>query len=418
MPERLSACVSEAFLPNPPSMIGVAVSGGSDSMALLHLLHDFCGTYRIDLQAVTVDHRLRPEAAAEADMVAQRCATIGVPHTTLTWDDWHGQGNLQGAARDARYRLMARWAVSRGIDTVALGHTLDDQAETVLMRLSRRSGVDGLSAMARRSLRDGVTWVRPLLAARRAVLRQYLTEKGIGWSEDPGNEDDRYERIKVRKALDVLGPLGISTEVLGDVAENMGQARKALEWQTFLAARKTLEIKAGAIVLDVQSYFLQPEEIQRRLMVHAVNWISGGSYGPRRAALSGVISALRIGQAATLDGCHFIRNADRLWVFREFNAVRTAVTPTDMLWDGRWRMTPSNGGRHDPALRVRALGPDGLVQCRDWRASGLPHPVAQSTPSVWRDEELVAAPLVGQPGNWAAAPCDDPDTFFAALLSH
>lgn len=398
--------------------MGVAVSGGSDSLALLHLLHDFCATHGIDLHAVTVDHRLRPEAADEADMVAQRCALIEVPHTILTWEDWQGQGNLQGAARDARYRLMSDWATARGIDTVALGHTLDDQAETVLMRLSRQSGVDGLSAMARRSLRDGMTWVRPLLSARRAVLRQYLSEKGIEWADDPGNEEDRYDRIKMRKALKVLGPLGIDAEVLGVVAANMGQARRALDWQTFLAAKHLLQIEAGAIVLDGPAYFLQPDEIQRRLLVRAVNWVGGGTYGPRRTAVAGVIAALRKGQAATLDGCHFIRIANRLWVFREFNAVRNTVAATDALWDDRWYMTPHDPARHDPALKVRALGPDGLLQCRDWRASGLPHLVAQSTPSVWHEDELVAAPLVGQPGNWTAALREEPDTFFAALLSH
>ena len=146
MLERLPELVSEAFLPHPPQVLGVAVSGGSDSMALLHLMHEFCQINKIELQAVTVDHRLRPEAAQEAAHVARQCAEMGLPHDTLIWQDWSGEGNLQNAARNARYHKMACWAGTRGIDTIAVGHTADDQAETVLMRLARRSGVDGLLA--------------------------------------------------------------------------------------------------------------------------------------------------------------------------------------------------------------------------------------------------------------------------------
>ncbi|WP_281992613.1 tRNA lysidine(34) synthetase TilS [Sulfitobacter geojensis] len=418
MPERLPNCLSEAFLPHPPAAMGVAVSGGSDSMALLHLLCEFCAAKHIRLQAVTVDHCLRPEAASEAAHVAQVCANIGVPHHTLVWDAWRGEGNLQNAARHGRYQAMANWAKERGIDTIATGHTADDQAETVLMRLARRSGVDGLSAMSGRTLREGITWVRPLLRTRREVLRSYLTHRGIHWVEDPSNKDARYDRIKARNALEHLAPLGIDAEALGEVAENMETARRALEWHTFLAAKHLVTLDAGAVLFNEAELNLQPVEVQRRLMIKAINWVTQSYYAPRRGALANLRAALSEGQAATMNGCHIRRIGSKIWVFREFNAVRTVDTATGGLWDGRWSLTAHHPSAQDADLRVRALGLEGLEQCADWRITGRPHVLLQSTPGVWRGDTLVAAPLAGCAQNWHAELVEDQDTFFASLLSH
>ena len=129
----------------PPGPVAVAVSGGGDSVALLLLLQE---TGARPLAAVTVDHGLRPESAAEAAAVAALCSARGIAHTLLRWEEPAGAGNLQARAREARRRLIGDWARGRGIGAVALGHTLDDQAETFLLRLARGSGVDGLSGMA------------------------------------------------------------------------------------------------------------------------------------------------------------------------------------------------------------------------------------------------------------------------------
>lgn len=418
MTERLPEYVSEAFLPHPPRLMGVAVSGGSDSMALLHLLTEFCELHQIELHAVTVNHGLRAEAANEARTVAAHCAEIGVPHETLLWEDWSGKGNMQKAARDARYAKIADWAERKDICTVAVGHTADDQAETVLMRMARRSGLDGLSGMQHRVLRDGITWVRPLLQTRRETLRTYLKENKISWIDDPSNDNDRFDRIKARKALNVLSDLGIDASVLAEVAGHLSQARRALDWQTFLAAKQVIKIEAGAMVLDETVLRLQPDEIQRRLFVNAISWVSGSTYGPRRGAISAVMSGLRKGQAGTADGCHIRRIAARIWVFREYQSVKDIVCATDELWDGTWRMVPTGSAQHEPGLEVRALGMEGLEQCPDWRSTGRPHVVLQSTPSIWRGDELVSAPLAGFAQDWDCALEGGADAFFAALLPH
>ncbi len=418
MTPRLTQQVADAFLPHPPDVLGVAVSGGGDSMALLHLMHGFCAFHGVKLRAVTVNHGLRAEATSEAEIVKRYCASLGVLHETLLWRDWDGAGNLQNAARDARYGLMAAWAKEHGISTIALGHTADDQAETFLMRLSRRSGVDGLSAMSSRIVREGVTFVRPLLEANRADLRSHLQSQGIAWIEDPSNEDTTFNRIKARNILEALAPLGIDAESLSEVAAHMSQARKALDWQTFLAAQEIVQIDAGAIVICERKLRILPDEIQRRLLVRALSWISGESYPARRAAITTLMQALRKGQAATVDGCHARRAQGHIWVFRELNAVKDIEAPLDTLWDARWRLVPADPNDDWRDVTVRALGQHGLEQCPDWRASGRPRAVLLSTPAVWRNDVVISAPLAGNCQKWHADVDGGEETFFAALLTH
>ena len=387
-------------------------------MALLHLMHVFSTLHGSKIRAVTVNHGLRAEAAEEALMVQRFCARLGVQHDILEWDDWDGRGNLQNVARDARYRRMAAWAGAHGIDTITLGHTADDQAETVLMRLARRSGVNGLAGIPERIAREGVAWVRPLLAASRDQLRAYLRGQQIDWVEDPSNEDLTYDRIKARKALTHLADLGIDAAGLSVVAQNMSKARAALDWQTFLAARDIAHVDAGAVVFKDREMRIMPEEIQRRLLVQAVNWISGRRYPARRGAVSNMLSGLRKGQAATADGVHACRVQGCIWVFRELNAVQQHVSRLDALWDGRWQITSPDRPTDVEGLHIRALGQKGIEQCPNWRDQGRPHVVLLSTPAVWQGDAVVAAPLAGWGQKWHAEVVGGKESFFTALLAH
>ena len=415
---RLTQQVANAFLPDPPDSLGVAVSGGGDSMALLHLLHGFCALHGARLHAVTVNHGLRAEAGAEAALVGRFCASLGISHDVVVWENWDGTGNLQAEARAARYKQMAIWAGKRGIQNIALGHTADDQAETVLMRLGRRSGVDGLAAMPRRMVRHGVSWVRPLLGASRHELRTYLQDRRIDWCEDPSNEDPKFERVKARRALVALADLGIEARGLAIVADQMAQARTALNWNTFLAARELATVDAGAVVLSERRMRILPKEIQRRLLVQALRWISGATYPARRAAIATLMTELGKGQGATVEGCHARRIKGDIWVFREHAAVRNLTSTPDELWDARWRLSPRNGDVDVAGMTVRALGPDGVEQCPGWRDARRPHAVLLSTPAVWRGDTVIAAPLAGNDQNWHADLDGGAETFFAALLSH
>ncbi|WP_299963350.1 tRNA lysidine(34) synthetase TilS [uncultured Roseobacter sp.] len=411
----LGSQIAEHLLPSPPPAIGIAVSGGGDSMALLHLLYDFARDHPVQLHAVTVDHGLRPDAGAEAAAVAARCAELGIPHQTRRWTGWDHQGNLQKAARDARYALITDWAQDNRLQTVALGHTLDDQAETLLMRLARGAGVDGLTGMSPRRLSLGITWLRPLLGASRADLRADLTARGVAWIEDPSNEDLRFDRVRMRKALDLLSPLGIDAHALGQVASNMARARDALSWQAFLEARRIARSEAGAVCLDWRVYRTLPDETARRILLSALGWISGSDYVPRRRPVLGLIELLKAGTGGTVDGCHAWRNHDMLWVAREYQGVRDVTCSTTELWDGRWRV---EGGPEHANLHVAALGTAGLAQLPAWRKTGRPGEVLRVTPGVWRGPELVAAPAAGLENGWRAQVEGGDDALFAALLSH
>ncbi|WP_195818566.1 tRNA lysidine(34) synthetase TilS [Roseobacter sp. MH60115] len=415
MPQDLGSEVAKHLLPNPPPALGIAVSGGGDSVALVHLLHAFAESHPLQLYAVTVDHGLRAEAAEEAKSVGQLCQSLDIPHTVLPWTGWDGQGNLQKEARDARYKLIAEWARENRLQTIALGHTLDDQAETVLMRLARGAGVDGLSAMTPRRLSRGITWIRPLLGITRADLRHDLQSRGATWLEDPSNDDRRFSRVRMREALKVLTPLGIDAQALGQVAFNMARARDALGWQAFLEARRIARIEAGAVRIDWRAYRTLPDEIARRILLSALRWISGSDYAPRRRPVLALIEALKQGTGGTVDGCQAWRDRDALWIFREYQPVRDVTCPLDAIWDGRWHV---QGGLADERLHIAALGADGLDQLPDWRGTGRPREVLRVTPAVWRGTDLVAAPMAGFRNGWYARIEGGEEAFFAALLSH
>ena len=247
--------VRAAFSGQLPSRIGVAVSGGSDSVALLHVLATLARGTQTTLHAATVDHGLRPEAAEEATHVARIAAGLGVAHETLHWRGWTGQGNLQDAARRARQDLLTRWASRTGISVIAFGHTADDQAETVLMRLGRAAGANGLSVIPRRRLHQGIVLLRPCLSLRRDDLRAYLDRQGIAWVDDPSNDDPRFDRVRARRALPVLETLGIGVDALSAVAANMADVREALDWYTFLAARDMVQIDGpDSVILDFSCF--------------------------------------------------------------------------------------------------------------------------------------------------------------------
>jgi tRNA(Ile)-lysidine synthase len=373
--------------------IGVALSGGGDSTALLHL----CRAAGFRVEAVTVDHALRAESAAEAASVAAWCAALGVRHEVRVWEHGAVSGNLMDAGRRARMRLIGDWARDRGIGVVALGHTRDDQAETFLMGLSRVAGLDGLSGMRRGWDEGDIRFHRPLLDAGREELREWLRGQGICWIDDPTNENDRFTRVKARKALVALAPLGITGERLAEVAGHLAQAQAALGMQVAAAAGQWVEEQAGALRIGA-GLWAEPVEVQRQVVVAALLWLTRATYAPRAGEVERLRAAMMAGRDATLAGCLFRRG----WLMREPRAVGGPV-PVGQVWDGRWVVTGPEGD-------VRALGAEGLRQVPGWRDTGLPRDVLQVTPGVWQGDRLLAAPLAGVSAGWQAL-LQNPFTF-------
>jgi tRNA(Ile)-lysidine synthase len=403
------------FTSPPPARIGIAVSGGGDSVALMHLLHACFSNDPVELMVATVDHGLRAESRREAEQVTEMAQQLGLRHEILTWEKGPTDtGNLQDQARRARYNLLTDWARKNGIPVLALGHTADDQAETVIMRLMRASGVTGLAGIPQRRTQNGVSLLRPLLELRREDLRQYLRDAGQNWIEDPSNEDEGFDRIKIRKSLAVLGDLGLTVPALATVAQNMAMAQKALGWYAFLSARDMVRIEAGAVVFELRKFRTLPDEISHRLMLQAILWVSGGQYPPRRQPMIEAVAIAQRGGSTTLSGCRVLSLRDTVWVCREAVVVQQECCDPGEVWDHRWRIF---AGKLE-ACEVRPLGEIGLKQCPDWRQQGIPAPVLEVTPALWREGELIAAPLAGLANGASAEPTNSAEEFFASLLSH
>ncbi|MGH1331438.1 MAG: tRNA lysidine(34) synthetase TilS [Paracoccaceae bacterium] len=410
----LKHTLASALAPHAQSPIGIAVSGGGDSTALLLLAADWAAQTGADLRAITINHGLRKEAADEAGFVAKLCAGLNIPHDSREWTGWAGKGNLQDQARRARQELISAWADELGIKAVALGHTADDQAETFLMRLARRSGVDGLAAMAPQRESHGITWLRPLLLQRREDLRDYLRDIGQDWCEDPSNQDPKFDRIKARQALAALAPLGVDADALMDVSLHMRSAAHALSRQAQDTARRIARFEGGDILFDLRDLDEAGPEIAHRLLSAALRYVASADYGPRSQALSDALSRLRAGQTNTLHGCVISSDKITLRIGREPQAARKALGEIGGLWDGRWCIE----GPQNQSLRLRALSEDGLLQLPDWRATGLARSTLAAMPSLWKGAQLFAAPSTGLSNGYTARLVRDKDVFFTSLLSH
>jgi tRNA(Ile)-lysidine synthase len=282
-----------------PTLV-LAVSGGPDSTALLYL----ASRWRAGLMtgpaliAVTVDHGLRAQSADEAKAVARLARKLGIAHRTLRWSGRKPRTGLQEAARNARYALLAQEAGRRGTRHVLTAHTLDDQAETILFRLARGSGLSGLAAMARESELCGVAIVRPLLDVSKARLIATLRKARIPYVDDPTNRDPRFARPRLRSILPALAAEGLSAQRLALLAKRVRRAEAALASAVSKAAEQLSQgpwAEGTRIELEAAGFFRLPDEVGLRLLGRALG--HSGSEGPvelaKLEALHGALCARR-----------------------------------------------------------------------------------------------------------------------------
>lgn len=264
-----------------PALV-LAVSGGPDSIALMWLAARWRKALKQGprLVAVTVDHGLRKEAAHEARDVKQLATALDIEHRTLKWRGEKPKTGLPSAARDARYLLLALSAKSCGASHILTAHTRDDQAETVIMRLSRGSGLAGLAAMARESDRNGVVLARPFLDVPKSRLVATLDKAGIAFADDPTNHDPRYTRPRLRALMPALAAEGADARSLARLAARFARANEALEVMTDGAERYLASIEGDGpnAGLDLAAFTALSAEIRVRLLVRAINRI--GHEGP------------------------------------------------------------------------------------------------------------------------------------------
>jgi tRNA(Ile)-lysidine synthase len=367
----------------------VAVSGGSDSTALLLFLKKHFDRFHpaAFLLAVTVDHALRAGSAAVAAAVAGFCAVRGIAHRTLVWTGSKPDTGLPQAAREARYRLLAQAASEAGIALVVTGHTADDQAETVLMRQARSAdaGEPGLAGMAPATLHEGAIWiVRPLLGVRRAALRAWLGGQGVTWIDDPTNADMRFERPRVRAGRE---------QSAAPVEETLALAQAAARRRVDLGRRAALLIRdhatcpvAGLVRLDPAFADVADREAARQALRILLAVIGGTTFLPpgdkTEAALAGLAAGRR---RATLSRCVVDRRRPGVFLHRERRGLPVPCNAVpEMVWDGRRRIT-FHGGGSETVIEPAGPAVNGIVA--DVAPPGLIRAALSAEPSLTRRKE-------------------------------
>ncbi|MDG6077819.1 tRNA lysidine(34) synthetase TilS [Erythrobacter litoralis] len=297
-------------------LLGLAVSGGGDSLGML-LLAAAAMPGRV--RAATVDHGLRPESAAEAAFVAERCTELGVQHDTLAVEV--GDGNLQDRARAARYTALSQWCANSELKALATAHQLDDQVETLLMRLNRGSGLSGLSAIrAVQSIQDNLPLIRPVLGWRREELAKVVRDAGWRAIDDPSNGDDRFDRVRLRKVLGSVDWLDRAN--LARSAALLAEAEDSLEWAVEREVAERVRFDG-----EQASYAAGSSDAPALIRVEVVRALyrNFATSIDRRSAAE-VVTRLTAEQVGNVAGLKFTVSgtaAELQWVFRREPTRRT-----------------------------------------------------------------------------------------------
>lgn len=377
-PEAFIARIEQLgpWLPDDPALppVGVAVSGGGDSLCLAWLARH----WRKNLLAFVVDHGLRAESAEEARLTVRRLTAMGVPARLLTLTTLTKGPGIAERARQARYAVLAQASREAGCLDLLLGHQADDQVETIRMRQEAGSGPDGLAGMGWVTVLPDVRLVRPLLSVSRQALRNTLRQAGRAWVDDPSNQDMRAERVRVRHSLQVQD----TRHILWQTGVKAGAARmqRDAERAAVLARQVTLRPEGWAC--------LGPDLPEPEILSGLIRCVGGLIYPPSPAAVARLQTA---GQEATLAGVQLVRGQTGWFLVREAAAMAAPVrAEAGARWDNRFEL------RLPPAVSGEELwiGPAGLGLERKDR-QGWPARFCATLPALWRGDRRVAVPHLG-----------------------
>jgi len=313
------------------SRIGLAVSGGPDSLALMLLAAEYARANGVEERMIvySVDHGLRPEAAQEVDFVLTAAGQRGLPARGLHWEGAKPTTGIQVAARQARYRLIGRAMVEDGVEILVTAHHLGDQAETVLMRLAHGSGVEGLRGMDYFSEVDGVAIVRPLLGVDPVVLAQVVKSAGLTPIGDPSNLDQDYERVRWRHALPQFAALGLDARRIARFADRMRDAEQAISAMA-VEIERAIETDTGSRRIAARLVQQVPRAVAVKVMTRMLREVGGKPRPHDLARIEGITELLRTGTAlkrTSLHGCLLSSDGETIVVEREpGRRARTAQT--------------------------------------------------------------------------------------------
>ncbi len=397
---EFDALMAALPLPGALSHIAVAVSGGADSMALLCLARIWALHHHTKLSALVVDHGLRPESADEAAQVKTWAQALGVPCDILTPDHPITGGNTQAWARDMRYRLMADWCRAHRADALLVAHHAQDQLETMLMRLVRASGVEGLAAMRPLTEKHGIPVLRPLLSVTKQQLIATLQASGQAWLEDPSNQSERYTRNRLRQVAETLMEEGLSADRIATVSKQLADT------SDFLAERVADALNAHVTIHDagyadcpLDLFATLPGEIGWRVLRTLLATISGEALPVRSDKLMPLYHLLverQLYKPRTLGGCLLVPDAKkgRLFIGRELAAIRdkALINKHETKWDGRFAVAID--GVPEQKMWVDALGESALAELQLAVLPAIPKAIMATFPALWGVDGLLAVPHI------------------------
>jgi tRNA(Ile)-lysidine synthase len=382
----------EPCLKDVPGPFAVAVSGGADSMALLLLTHCWVQEKGGHLVALTVDHGLRPESGQEVLRIQEWAQGRGIQHVILNWEGKKPRSRLQERARMSRYHLLTSWCKENDIPTLLLGHHQQDQEETFWLRLTAGSGLDGLSGMKKKSVRDGIVLVRPLLGFPKERLKETLTAENQPWIEDPSNESNRFFRGRFRS---LLKEEGLSFPRLIKVMGKLEEDRDFMNQSLQRALETTVHVdEAGFLTLSRQTFEELHPALAKRVLSSLMVWFSGAPYPPRSEQIARIFEKLKKTTPFTGGGIYWFFSKGKIFLFREFSAIKEKLYLKDLteknLWDQRFWIDFDVAKDLPSEIYLAPLGAHHSF--KKAIKSPIPRRAWSSLPAFWVNEEVVAVP--------------------------
>lgn len=380
--------------------IAVAVSGGADSLALAILADGWAREKRGRVVALTVDHGLRPNSTDEARQVGIWLRVLGIDHHILTWEANKPVTGIQAAARTARHALLLEWCRQAGVVHLLMAHQRDDQIETLLLRIGRGSGVDGLAGMAPVVERRHARILRPLLTVPRARLVALLVAKRHPWVDDPSNQDLRYGRARLRNWLARQPTEDLPATGIAASARRLARARRSLEMLTNSHLAKWVMLHPAGFAHCERALLSGPDEIVIRSLARVLFTVSGAAYAPRQESVERLLGSMRGGGAGwTLGGCQILVKPSGILVCREAAAIAQPVPLriSETVWDGRY--CAQLGGFSSAGFRLGRLGEtvgrELVSRCGHPAQTGIPARVRSTLPAIFDDHGVFAVPHLG-----------------------
>lgn len=395
--------VEECVDTNP---IALAVSGGPDSTAMMFLVSKSKKIKKENVTVLTVDHGLREDSFKEANLVMQNAKKIGFKCKVLKWRGLKPLSGIQEAARRSRYDMMLSWCEKNHVKKLFLAHHMDDQVETFLMRLSKGSGVDGLSSMSKNSYQANTNLIRPFLETSKVKLVEIANYSKMKWVSDPSNSNLSYQRSRIRKLIPALSKEGIDSHHINLAIKRMDSAKDTLIEMTNRNISKYVKnMEDIAYSLSYEAFDELRPEILLRILDRIIMAASGSIYPARRAKVEDILSWLRSDSeisAKTLSGAVIRKRKDYIIFYRELKSSQRSksirpLTNRYLSWDNRFHLKLKKSKK----LEVQSLGDEGVKILKSKKIlkkqglNNIPLSAWKSAPSLWSKKRLISVPSLG-----------------------